>query len=315
MDTEVLTGQQPPVKRRARIFTGNAGVRAGWRLLIFFVLFVVLQSILTLALMQVPAAAGPLHSMTKGIFTPFGLVALESVNLIAALIAIRIMGAKEHRSLRDYGLTLSNAFGRHFWQGMAWGLGTVVVLFLALRVEGVFSFGPLALHGWPIMGYAALWALGALLVGFSEELVFRGYVQATLTTGMRFWPAAVISSIIFGAAHVMNPGMRAVVGVSAAVFGFFFCLTLRRTGSLWFAIGMHTAVDYSETFLFSPSGGTNASGHLLNGTLHGPAWLTGGSIGPEASVNGAVAFLILLLLFTKAYRRTAAIGTAAPPTN
>jgi hypothetical protein len=36
-------------------------------------------------------------------------------------------------------------------------------------------------------------------------------------------------------------------------------------------------------------------GHLLNSTLHGPAWLTGGSVGPEASVNGLILFVIVLV--------------------
>jgi uncharacterized protein len=64
---------------------------------------------------------------------------------------------------------------------------------------------------------------------------------------------------------------------------------------LWFAIGFHAATDYAETFIDSvPDSGMLASAHLLNSNLHGPCWLTGGTIGPEGSV---VDFALLLAAF------------------
>ena len=71
--------------------------------------------------------------------------------------------------------------------------------------------------------------------------------------------------------------------------------TLKRTGSLWFALGMHATFDFGETFLFSvPDSGLILPGHLSNATLHGPSWLTGGAPGPEASV---IDFLIIAFFF------------------
>jgi membrane protease YdiL (CAAX protease family) len=70
-------------------------------------------------------------------------------------------------------------------------------------------------------------------------------------------------------------------------------LSLRRTGSIWFAIGMHASWDWGETYLYSvPDSGMVAPGHLLNSSFHGPAWITGGTVGPEGS---AFAFLTLVL--------------------
>ncbi len=75
-----------------------------------------------------------------------------------------------------------------------------------------------------------------------------------------------------------------------------YCVTVLRTGTIWFAIGVHTAFDFAETFLFSPSGGLGVSGHLLDSSLHGPAWLTGGVAGPEASLNGVLVFVLLFYI-------------------
>jgi membrane protease YdiL (CAAX protease family) len=86
------------------------------------------------------------------------------------------------------------------------------------------------------------------------------------------------------------------------LFGLFACFTLRRTGNLWFAIGLHAAADYAETFLYSvPDSGMLAQGHLLNSSFHGPRWLTGGSIGPEGSIFDFLLFLISFVVFSWFY--------------
>ncbi len=69
---------------------------------------------------------------------------------------------------------------------------------------------------------------------------------------------------------------------------------------MWFALGLHASFVYGETFIYSvPNSGFPSYGHLLNATLHGPRWLTGGSVGPEASV---MMFVVLALLFSVTVR-------------
>jgi hypothetical protein len=84
--------------------------------------------------------------------------------------------------------------------------------------------------------------------------------------------------------------------------GFFFCLTLRRTGDLWWAVGFHMSWDWGESYLYSvPDSGTMLPGHLLNSSFHGPAWLTGGSVGPEGSYLVFVVLAALWVLFDRVY--------------
>ena len=159
--------------------------------------------------------------------------------------------------------------------------------------------------------FASLWAAAFLLLGFAEEFAYRGYSQATLTNGMGFWPAAVLLSAIFGAVHYFfKPMENWMDGLSVGLFGLFWCFTLWRTGTLWFAIGFHAMSDYADMVLFAqPNTGNNGqslTGHLLNVSYRGPEWLTGGPRGTEAS---ALEFLILVLLFLafgRAYPRAEA---------
>jgi CAAX protease family protein len=77
---------------------------------------------------------------------------------------------------------------------------------------------------------------------------------------------------------------------------------VRRTGSLWFAVGMHAAFDFGETFFYSvPDSGMVLPGHLSDATLHGPTWLTGGSVGPEASVFDFVLLFIFFYVIHRLY--------------
>ncbi len=237
-----------------------------------------------------------------GTLTPGYLVIFEIVQFGTALLAAAIMSRIEKRKLGEYGIPLMGAFGKHFWQGIAWGLAFMSLELLAMKALGGFTYGGLALAGPAIVKYAAIWGVGFVLVGFAEEFVFRGYAQFTLATGIGFWPAAILLSAVFGGAHLFNSGEDWVGAASVFVFGMFACFTLWRTGSLWFAIGFHAAGDYAESFIYSvPDSGNMATGHLLHSSFHGPAWLTGGAVGPEGSVLAFAIFLIAFLIFAWLY--------------
>jgi uncharacterized protein len=194
-----------------------------------------------------------------------------------------------------------------------WGLAAISLLMLSLAVVGDFSFGRLALHGARIMRFAAFWGLMFLLVGLFEEFLARGYMQFTLGRAVGFWPSALILSLAFGLGHLHNQGEHWLGLLSAAAIGFFFCFILRRTGNLWFAVGFHAAWDWGETFLYSvPDSGLVSPGHLLRSSLHGKAWLSGGTVGPEGSVLCFVVIALTGIAFERAYRGRGAKPVAGP---
>jgi uncharacterized protein len=221
---------------------------------------------------------------------------------VAAVIPSLILVKVEHRPWGMYGLPGRRAFGKLFWFGGLWGLASVTLLLLAMYDLRVFNFGHLAIHGGRIARFAFFWALFFLLVGFFEEFLLRGYSQFTLTRAIGFWPSAVVLSCVFGLIHSQNAGEQWPGLLAAAAIGFFFCLTLQRTGTLWFAVGFHMAWDWGETFLFSvPDSGTLFPGHLLKSSFHGPHWLTGGIVGPEGSVLCFLVIGLVWVLFARRY--------------
>jgi uncharacterized protein len=298
--TEHLRETATPPRRSlvSRIFQGPNGIRAGWRLVIFIAIY------LPSGLVLVINVAGPLiNRLNYPSRSMAGTVTEELAGFLAALIASLVMGRIERRSLADYGLPGRGAFGRQFWLGVVWGFLAVSALLVMIHLGHGFDFGGVILSGRKVVGYAVFWGLTFLVVGFAEEYVFRGYPLATLSTGMGFWPSAILLSAAFGAVHIRNSGEDWAGVLAAGSIGLFFCLTLRRTGSLWFAIGMHAAWDYAQSFVYSvPNSGAMVPGHLTNSSFHGPVWLTGGTVGPEGSALVFVVIGALFLIFSFGHR-------------
>lgn len=278
----------PPEPLGNTIFIGQDGLRSGWSLLLFGVFFLTL------------AYAAQILAQIIGLANPRSpqFVAIEElVSFASAYVAALVMARLEHRPAGVYGLPLGQAFRKSFWLGIFLGFCEVTLLVGLIAAFGGYSFGSLALPGSTLLGWGFLWAVAFLLVGFSEEFLFRGYAQYTLARGVGFWPAAVCLSLVFGAAHLRNPGEGIVGALNVAITGLVFALALRRTGNLWLAVGWHAAFDFGETFLFSvPDSGFVFDHHLSDAALHGPAWLTGGTVGPEGSVFGFLSMGISVLV-------------------
>ena len=291
--TQIDPLQLPLLEPAHTIFVGPEGLRAGWR----FLLYVGMWRVFLVLLRTLVPYVQP-HGV-RGIWQDL-IGELEF--LASAFLPALVMGAIETRSLGDYGLPWRNAFGKAFWVGMFWGIVAITVLVLAIGGLGDFSLGGLALHGGRILKFAAFWGGFFVIVGLFEEFLLRGYTQFTLTQGIGFWPAALLLSTFFAALHFGNPGETWMGLLAVAVIGLFFCLTLRRTGNLWFAVGFHASWDWGESYLYSvPDSGGMVTGHLMRSSFHGSPWLTGGSVGPEGSVLVFVVMALTWLAFDRAY--------------
>jgi CAAX protease family protein len=243
------------------------------------------------------------YALRSGLLRLWVSLIAEVVFLTAAVVPALILAPLEGRPFGDYGLPWRSAFGKSFWAGAVWGFAAITLLLLMLHFMGGFDFGRPVLHGGRLLRFAAFWGLFFLTVGFAEEFYLRGYAQFTLAQGIGFWPAAIVLSVSFGALHYHNPGETTVGLVSAGLIGLFFCLTLRRTGNLWFAVGFHASWDWGESYFYSvPDSGQMSPGHLMQSSLHGPTWLTGGSVGPEGSVFAFATIALLWIAFDRVYQ-------------
>jgi membrane protease YdiL (CAAX protease family) len=276
-----------------RILFGPWGLRAGWRLLIFNVAFNLFGVLMKLILVPVVGKEPE--------WTAANFILIEAVSLAGSAACVYLMARIERRRFADYGFTRRGAFGRLFWEGSSWGLATIGTVVAVMALAGGYSVRGLALKGPDLVLSTCLWAAGFLAASLLEEIVFRGYELFTLASGIRFWPAAVVLSALFGfyLHFAQKPNETLVDGLSVTLIALFFCLTVRRTGNLWFAIGWHWTFNFGSLFIFGfpntgNKGGLPIPGHLLDSATSGAAWLTGGPMGAEASL---IIFPVLAVLF------------------
>jgi len=206
--------------------------------------------------------------------------------------AFLLVGCVEEGMFRCY-FQFTFTRGINFW----WALGIVGLLCLELlhrnKGNGVWGIYAVALLGFP----PCLW------------------LQMKKMPGVGFWQAAWVTSTLFGYIHIGNNGENWIGIFAVALIGFVFCVSVRVTGSAWWAIGCHAAWDWAETFFYGTAdSGMVAPGHFLTSTPSGNVLWSGGADGPEGSLLVLGVILLLLAALIVIYGRRKPEAQAAERT-
>ena len=310
---ELLPSPQASTLRK--IFIGKDGLRAGWGMLIFILLFAALAFCANrISHKFFPSSAQ--GSKPGAEISPVAACIGEGIPFLIILFVTWIMSKVERRPNSVYGLG-GNRKLPHFLAGLVWGVVCLSLLILILVKTGFLVIDSRLLFGGDALRYGSIWLLGFLMVALVEEYLVRGYLQYTLTRGLAgiyewafktrhsaalsFWTAALMFSILFGLGHGNNEGESPIGLLSAGLAGLLFCFSLWRTGSLWWAIGFHTSWDWGQSFLYGVAdSGMMAQHHLLATHPVGKPILSGGATGPEGSIFivAVLALGALIIVFT-----------------
>ena len=277
-------------------FLADGRLRHFWRAAIFFLLMMYI----------LPWAFGPVvNRLAEAIHLQPTLNAAaiafdEIVLFITALIPTALFAGYERRRLDSYGLPIRKALGTRTWEGAVIGFITAGLVGLGMLVLGGMRINGLASHGGTLANSILTWLAASIVIGIAEEFAFRGYLLQALWRSIGFWPAAAITTAIFVALHYFyKPGENIWDVVTLTSLALLLCYSVLRTGNLWFAVGFHVAFDYVQLFVIgTPNGGQFPVGRLFDVSFLGPNWLTGGSLGTEASV---LMYPIMALLWIYAF--------------
>jgi hypothetical protein len=261
------------------------------RIVIFCALFAVLAAP-TAALMYAFHWSSPGSTLTIGLGQ---FVLRAAVPVFAYLLLVRWV---EHRRPAELarrrllpdgiagvlaGLLLFSAI-----VGLLWLIGSY-------QVSGINPHAPW-LFALLVMG------LGA---GIGEEILFRGVLFRIVEEGAGTWWALALSALFFGAVHLGNPGATLWAATAIAIeAGLLFGLLYHVTRSLPLCMGVHAAWNFAQGTIYGiPVSGSATQGWLVS-SRSGPAWLSGGAFGAEASVIAlGVCTLCSLALLAVALRR------------
>jgi hypothetical protein len=211
---------------------------------------------------------------------------------LAVLVPTTVAAWFEGRPLGSFGLTWRAGRGWLLAEGLAWGLGAAGLLAGLLHLTGIARGHGLTPGASEALRSGATWGLSILGFALLQQSLTHGYLQSTVSAALGFWPAAWLLSILFALEKLL--AYRNPLALTAFLLtGLLACLALRRTGDLWFAVGLQTGLDWSMAFLFGmgiPFTSLRPPGALMRVDMQGPVWLSGGEDGFYAS-----AFFLALL--------------------
>lgn len=151
--------------------------------------------------------------------------------------------------------------------------------------------------------------LGAAAV---EEIVFRGLafqaIEQIFGRGRGTWIALIVTALFFGGVHMLNPGATLWSGLAIAIeAGVLLGAAFAWRRNLWFVIGIHFAWNTLEGLF-----GIAVSGHrdpgLLLTVATGPAAISGGTFGVEASIVPVLISIAISVPMIIAARRAKRVG-------
>ncbi len=221
--------------------------------------------------------------------------------VLTAVVAIIgyswVVRRTEHRSPAELGRTDAVAQitrGALIGSAMFASVIAIISLLDGYHVHGLGSAsGALSLIG--VMAAAAV----------TEELLFRGVLFRIVEERAGTWVALLVTGVFFGAAHLLNSDATLWGAIAIAIeAGFMLAACYAATRSLWVAIGLHFGWNVAAAGIFGAvvSGNGEPRG-LLDATTSGPAWISGGSFGPEGSVFTVVFGIVLTVVFLRLARR------------
>lgn len=245
-----------------------------------------------------------LIGISNGFMAQFSASPVKAVGAAAgmALLGLAIYRAfvrlVEQRPVRELSLS---GMGRELGAGVLIGAGLCVVCFVILMLLGTYRIDGLN----PVLVVLPALAM-AISSGVLEELMWRGGLFRIVEESLGSWIALAVSALVFGLSHYA-PVEGALWGAFAITIeaGLLLAAAYMVTRRLWISIGLHMAWNFVQSGVFSGvvSGAVNHPG-LLKSTVEGPAILTGGTFGLEASIVAVLVCIAAgILMLVLAIRR------------
>lgn len=242
-----------------------------------------------------------------------GTYANDASRAIQHCLAIAIAGLTiyycyghflQQRPVTEMALT---NLGRELGLGLLIGTGLYTICILILMVLGIYRIE--GFNSWTFLLPAVAMALSS---GVFEELLFRGVLFLGVEHYFGTWVGLVVSSLVFGLTHLINPAGTLEGALFIAVeAGILLAGAVMLTRRLWLGMGFHFSWNYTQSGIFSGivSGNVDAAG-FIKPTIKGPDLLTGGNFGVESSILALIVCTITgITLVVMAVRR----GHIVPP--
>lgn len=284
-------------------------VRAGWRILIFVILFLILNMGLMFTTRSI---LGSLPATGTLWFCLLGISAT-----LAAYITTKYVDKKPLASL---GLQKRFAI-KDLLMGILISAVIMAVMFVLLLSLGYIEYNGLSwwnkdTHALGSFSTTSLITMLAVLfqfivVAWWEELAFRGIVLQNIARGLNLKWGVILSTLGFGLIHAGNPSATVLSTILLMLITLKLVYAYLKTGQLWMPIGLHLGWNFFQASIFGFASSGHKSASLIANSPVGPDWLSGGEFGAENSifiVPITLASFVAMHLWVKYSRKLKSFG-------
>ena len=259
-------------------------IRNGWKILIFFVNFIVLLLLLNSSL---------------SLFLPITDIFIgELIALISVVIStFLMMKFFEKKNFEDVGLRLRPNTIYEISFGLILGFIMITFVVVVNLTLGYYKYEFTLNQVYPqILKALSLF----LLVAFFEEILFSGYPFQRLIDGTNPIIATLIFSLVFSLAHLQNPNVNLIALLNIFLAGVWLSTSYIKTRSLWLPISLHFSWNFFQGYFYSlPVSGSSLIEPIFNAKITSENIISGGKFGPEGSLITSLVLVASTIFITK----------------
>lgn len=199
-------------------------------------------------------------------------------------------------TLASLGLSFRSPWLKELGIGFLAGMGFTGAIFIVEYLMGwieVDGFSQNLRPGPEVFAFLYFMVVGVVENAVAEEVIMRGYLLQTLEKWIGLPAGVIISSSVFGVAHLLNPTSQGwaiyVIPFALTLYGIMLATAYLARRSLWIPIGLHFAWNLFEYRIFALTGALPADISVLVTRITGPAFWVGlpnSDFGPEVGMLG-----------------------------
>lgn len=245
------------------------------------------------------ALSGKQQDAVKGALSKLILSILQYTPFIAVSILMTTKAWKY--KLSDIGLTSIKKDWKAFVVGLFVGVAGISIAFLCLILSGSIKLTGGTFH---YLNCVIITFLAYILVGFGEEIFFRGLIMLTLKPLGSKRLVAIVTAVIFAAMHLGNNGVTILAFGNLFFFGLFATFCYIRSGNIWLPIGFHITWNFVQGNIYGFHVSGNADYSLISHKVLKENLFTGGAFGPEGGLGVTIALFLCFAFAFLYYRNT-----------
>lgn len=224
------------------------------------------------------------------------LILMLFLTVITIIACVLYCTKSEKRSLRSMGFK-REVFWSEYMTGFAIGIILFTLAWFICTMTGASTFSIENLTP-KIILFIALFFIGYLIQGMSEEVLCRGFMMQSMAASYPAIVAVLSNSIVFALMHLGNSGISPLAILNLTLFGAFASIYMWKRGNIWGVAAMHSAWNFVQGNVLgvSVSGMSLTPSFIRTDLLEGMKWMNGGSFGMEGGLAVTIVLTIAICL-------------------